>query len=68
MPARRRLRFDDYKRIRELAALGVKHVDIARALGVHDNTWRRIRKRDVAAREAYKAGRRDFHASPRLYV
>ena len=66
MPSMRRLSFDQYALIRRLAARGAKHRIIARALGVHDNTWWRIRRRDSLARASSRLGRREFHASPML--
>ncbi len=63
MPAKRRLRFDEYRLIRRLAASGAKHQTIARALHVCLATWRAIRKRDARARAMLRLGWREFYAS-----
>lgn len=49
--------------IKQLAARGVREVDIARACDIHPTTWQRIKNEDAQVAEAFAAGRQKMHDS-----
>lgn len=51
----------DLPRVTELAARGVRVKDIARAIGVSEDTWRLLMVNDSALAAAYDTGRGEMH-------
>ena len=51
----------DLPTITQLAARGVREIDLARSLGLSQHSWERIKRDDPAVMEAFAAGRQQMH-------